>query len=157
MAGLVFGWEEWAAAPDLELPAVKVKIDTGARTSALHALEIEPFGPARTRRVRFLVHPSPDRPEAEAACEAPLLDRRPVRSSNGQAELRCFIRTRLRVGAVERTVELSLTDRGLMTYRMLLGRRALAAFGALVDPSRTGLQASPEPRLDLSFFARGSE
>lgn len=134
MSGLVFGWEEWAALPSLGLPAVRAKLDTGARTSVLHALEVEPFGPSGRPRVRFQV------PEAEGPgreCEAELHDQRAITSSNGRAEVRCIILTAIRVGAIERTVELSLTDRNLMTYPMLLGRRALAAFGATVDPARS--------------------
>lgn len=166
MAALVFGWEEWAALPALGLPAVKAKVDTGARTSVLHAVALEAFGSIERPRVRFTVPPSPGDSEAPAQCEAELADRRRVASSNGGAEIRPIIRTALVVGGAERVVELSLTDRRLMTYRMLLGREALAAFGAVVDPSRTQLQPAPAaavegpsrpsaPREDRRVSARG--
>ena len=72
----VLGWEEWAAFPGLGLPAIKAKVDTGARTSALHAVSIEPFGPVDKPQVRFIMHPVPDRPEVEVTCAAPAVDRR---------------------------------------------------------------------------------
>ena len=73
-APLEFGWEEWVALPDLGLPALKAKVDTGAKTSALHAAEIEPFGPASKPKVRFVVHPVPQRDDLAIACSAPLVE-----------------------------------------------------------------------------------
>ena len=67
----MLGWEEWAAFPKLNIPAVKVKVDTGARTSALHAVSVEPFGPLENPQVRFILHPIPDKPEIEVVCSAP--------------------------------------------------------------------------------------
>ena len=93
----VIGWEEWVALPDLGLPAIKAKVDTGARTSALHASVIEPFGPADRPQVRFLIQPDPDNPGLEITCSAPVTDRRNVTSSNGETELRYVIAARLRV------------------------------------------------------------
>ena len=92
-APLILGWEEWVALPDLDLPAIKAKVDTGARTSALHAFFVEPFGPARGRKVRFGVHPIPSRDDVAVACTARLLGRRLVRSSNGEREQRYVIET----------------------------------------------------------------
>src|SRR5499426_2486988 len=89
------GWEEWVALPELGLPAIKAKVDTGARTSALHAFYAEPFGPTRTRKVRFGVHPMPDRDDVEIECTARLVDQRQVRSSNGEREQRYVIETLL--------------------------------------------------------------
>ena len=87
----VLGWEEWVALPDLEIPAIVAKIDTGARTSALHAYAIEPFGGDKNPHVRFKIHPIPDRPEIEMLCSAKVADRREVTSSNGESELRYVI------------------------------------------------------------------
>ncbi|WP_019959722.1 30S ribosomal protein S6--L-glutamate ligase [Woodsholea maritima] len=121
----VLGWEEWAAFPDLGLPAIKAKVDTGARTSALHAVAIEPFGPANNPQVRFLMHPIPDQPDVEVTCAARAVDRREVISSNGEAELRWVIQTHLKIGERSWPIELTLTNRETMMYRMLLGRVAI--------------------------------
>ncbi len=123
---LRLGWEEWIGLPDLGLPALKAKVDTGAKTSALHASDIEPFGPAAKPKVRFLMHPIPNRPELAIPCSAPVIDRRDVTSSNGEAELRYVIETEMAVGEQRWPVELTLTDRGSMQYRMLLGRQAFS-------------------------------
>lgn len=125
MDTLNFGWEEWVALPELGLPSLKAKIDTGARTSALHAHDIEVFGPAKTPKVRFNVHPIAAKDHVSITCSAPILDRREVTSSNGEAELRYVIETRLEVAGQSWPIEVTLTDRSSMTSRMLLGRQAL--------------------------------
>jgi ribosomal protein S6--L-glutamate ligase len=135
----VLGWEEWVALPELGLPAIKAKVDTGARTSALHAFYVELFGPARARKVRFGVHPVPRRDDIEVECIARMIDRREVRSSNGEREQRYVIETPIRIGEREWPIEVTLTDRGMMSYRMLLGRRAIGG-NVLVDPSSSFLQ-----------------
>ena len=83
------GWEEWVALHDLGLPALEAKIDTGAKTSALHAKDIEPFGSASKPQVRFTVQPIPNSPRVSIPCAAPIIDHRDVTSSNGQTERRC--------------------------------------------------------------------
>jgi len=92
------GWEEWVALPGLGLPALTAKVDTGARTSALHAFDIEAFGPASAPHVRFAVHPIPGRTDVTLACSAPILDRREVTSSNGEATMRFVIQTDIQIG-----------------------------------------------------------
>ncbi len=91
----VVGWEEWLALPELGLPAIRAKIDTGAKTSALHAFEIETFGPAAAPMVRFGIHPIPGREDIARYCTATIVDRREITSSNGDREARFVIRTRL--------------------------------------------------------------
>lgn len=120
------GWEEWLSLPELGLPALKAKVDTGAKTSALHAFDIEPFGPSSAPRVRFAIHPIPNREDVVIPCSAEVVDRREIVSSNGEAELRFVIRTQLAVGERRWPIEITLTDRGAMSYRMLLGRQALS-------------------------------
>ncbi|MEL7097883.1 MAG: 30S ribosomal protein S6--L-glutamate ligase [Pseudomonadota bacterium] len=122
---LNFGWEEWIALPGLGLPALKAKIDTGARTSALHAQDIEVFGPQAKPKVRFNVFPVAGDTSVQVTCSAPILDRREVTSSNGEAELRYVIETTLEVGGQHWPIEVTLTNRDGMTSRMLLGRQAL--------------------------------
>lgn len=119
------GWEEWVSLPDLGLPALRAKVDTGARTSALHAYEIERFGPASKPKVRFAVHPIPGRDDLSIPCSAEIIDRREVISSNGEAESRYVIRTNLKVADQVWPIEITLTDRRGMSNHMLLGRQAL--------------------------------
>jgi ribosomal protein S6--L-glutamate ligase len=138
-APLILGWEEWVALPQLGLPAIKAKVDTGARTSALHAFHAEPFGPARGRKIRFGVHPIPNRDDVAIECTARLIDRRLVRSSNGEREQRYVIETAICIGEREWPIEVTLANRNMMSYRMLLGRQAIAS-GVLVDPSSSFLQ-----------------
>ncbi|XBQ14935.1 MAG: 30S ribosomal protein S6--L-glutamate ligase [Oceanicaulis sp.] len=135
----VLGWEEWAAFPGLGLPAIKAKVDTGARTSALHAVAVEPFGPESAPQVRFIMHPIPDQPEVEVICSAPAVDRREVTSSNGESELRWVIEARVRIGGREWPIEVSLTNRETMQYRMLLGRTAIRD-DMVVNPTRSCVQ-----------------
>lgn len=119
------GWEEWVSLPGLSLPAIKAKVDTGARTSALHAVAIEPFGTDKNPQVRFIMHPDPADPTLEVICSAKVLDRRSVTSSNGSTELRYIIDVTIKVGGKKWPIEVSLTNRETMGYRMLLGRSAL--------------------------------
>ncbi|KZY06058.1 MULTISPECIES: 30S ribosomal protein S6--L-glutamate ligase [unclassified Sulfitobacter] len=125
MEELIFGWEEWIALPELGLPALKVKVDTGARTSALHAHDIEVFGPASKPKVRFNVYPIAGREDIAITCSAPILDRREVTSSNGESETRFVISTRMAVAGQSWPIEVTLTNRATMSSRMLLGRQAL--------------------------------
>lgn len=143
----VLGWEEWVGLPDLGLPAIKAKIDTGARTSALHAFLIEPFGPSHAPHVRFGIHPIAGRHDIEIYCSAPILDRREVTSSNGERELRFVIQSMLSIGGRSWPIELTLTNRETMSYRMLIGRQAIRA-DVFVDPSASFLQ----PRLSYKLY-----
>ena len=144
---ITLGWEEWLAMPELGLPAIKAKVDTGARTSALHAFDIETFGSARAPKVRFAVHPIPGRDDLSITCSAPVKDRREVTSSNGESEMRFVIETLLDVGAGQTwPIEITLTDRTTMASRMLLGRQALRE-DVIVSPSDKLLR--PERSYDV--------
>ena len=150
---IILGWEEWVALPALGLPAIKAKIDTGAKTSALHAEQIEVFGPIVTPSARFVIRPAPRRPEIAVTCTARIVDRRTITSSNGIPENRLVIAADLELGGHRWTIEVSLSDRREMSYRMLLGRQALQAGNVLIDPStsfvqpRLGFKAYGKPRL----------
>ncbi len=122
---LQFGWEEWVGLPDLGVPALRAKVDTGARTSALHAFDIETFGAASKPKVRFTVHPIPGRDDLIIPCSAEIVDRREVTSSNGDKEMRYVISSTLAVNGQSWPIEITLTNRASMTSRMLLGRTAL--------------------------------
>lgn len=130
----MLGCREWVSLPVLGLKAIKAKVDTGARTSALHARAIEQYGSGTKMRVRFLVHPIPLHPFIEIACDAAVKDLREVVSSNGEKEQRYIIETPMAIDGREWMIELGLTNREAMTHRMLLGRQAIPT-DVLVDPA----------------------
>ena len=136
---IVIGWEEWCVMPDLGLPLVKAKIDTGAKTSALHAYDIKIFTKDGEKFVRFKVHPMQGNNKIEKICEARLVDKRGVISSNGEREKRYVIETALEFGNKTIHAELTLTSRHKMAFRMLLGREALRKARFTVDPSKSFL------------------
>jgi len=132
------GWREWVALPAFGVRAVKAKIDTGARSSTLHAFDVELFRRAGKPYVRFTVHPYQRSVEGEVTAEARLLDMRNVRNSGGKVELRPVVETAVVLGDLTWTIELTLTGRDEMGFRMLLGRQAVRN-RFLVDPSRSYL------------------
>ena len=146
---LKVGWREWVALPDLRVEAIKAKIDTGARTSALHAYRIEPFRRAGALWLRFQLHPIQRSEAMKVACEARAIDERAVRNSGGGVERRYIIKTVLKLGEASWPIELALANRDQMGFRMLLGRTALRG-RALIDPGRAYLlgarTAPPRPR-----------
>ena len=145
---LVLGWEEWVAMPDLGVPAIKAKIDTGAKTSALHAEKIEEYTSGAISRVRFTIRPAPRRPDISVVCTAPIIDHRPVTSSNGITENRFVIETTIGIGGQAWQIEVSLSNRRDMTYRMLLGRQALKGGSVLIDPGASFVQ----PKLRYGLY-----
>jgi hypothetical protein len=137
MNNFTIGWREWLVMPELSIPAIKAKIDTGARTSALHAFSVEPYEENGLQMVRFGVHPLQRRLDVEIICAAPIKDFREVSDSGGHREMRYVIETDIQLGAQTRRVEMTLTNRDNMKFRMLLGRTALV--GILVAPDRSYL------------------
>ncbi|RUO56335.1 ATP-dependent zinc protease [Pseudidiomarina homiensis] len=132
------GWREWGALPDLGITAIKMKVDTGARTSCLHAFKLEPFSKDGENWLRIWVHPEQDS-DREHMCEAKIHDQREVTDSGGHTELRYVIKSKLKVGDFYDDVELTLTNRDSMKFRMLLGRQAMRGV-FLVDPDASYLQ-----------------
>jgi len=134
---ITVGWQEWLAFPEMGLPAVRVKVDTGARTSALHARRVEHVERDGVLSVRFTVNPLFRGRKLAVRCEAPVVDEREVTSSSGHTESRIVIGARLRLGikadAPEWPIEVTLTDRRGMRFPMLLGREAMAG-RVVVDP-----------------------
>ncbi|MDX1492834.1 MAG: RimK/LysX family protein [Longimicrobiales bacterium] len=130
---LILGWREWAALPGLGVDAVKAKLDTGARTSSLHAFDMERFQRDGNAMVRFEIHPEQRSREGAVEVEAEVVDERWVRNSGGARELRPVIETEVRLAEKSWIIELTLTRRDEMGFRMLLGRQALRK-RAVVDP-----------------------
>lgn len=121
----VVGWRENVALPDLQVKDVKAKVDTGARTSAIHAYRVREKDVEGRLHVEFTIHPVQRKKVPEVKCLVPVKDRRWVRSSNGKRELRYVIETNVELGDLRFPIELTLTDRDQMGFRMLLGREAL--------------------------------
>ncbi|MEC4986016.1 MAG: ATP-dependent zinc protease [Oscillatoria sp. PMC 1068.18] len=121
----IIGWRERIALPELGITEVKAKIDTGARSSALHAFDVDIFQRDGQEMVRFKVHPHQKDSQTTVVAEAKLLDQREVRNSGGVAQLRPAIATVVELGGIQWQIELTLTNRDVMGFRMLLGRQAL--------------------------------
>ncbi|MCW8999428.1 MAG: RimK family alpha-L-glutamate ligase, partial [Kangiellaceae bacterium] len=133
---IVVGSEEWCAFPQLGVPAIKARVDSGAKTSSLHAFNIQTFKRDGEAWVSFEVHPLQQNRRTVVRCEAKVIDRRSVKSSSGTSEKRYVIKTMLRSGGEHWEVELTLTNRDSMGYRMLLGREAMVG-RILVDPAES--------------------
>ena len=133
---LTLGWREWVGLPELGLPEIKAKVDTGARTSTLHAFELHTFSEGGKPRVRFKMHPLQKDSQVVVNCVADIVDERFVTDSGGHREQRLIISTPLTIGPWSWPIEMTLTARDNMMFRMLLGRTAIKGI-AMVDPSRS--------------------
>jgi len=138
----VIGWREWVALPDLEIPAIKAKIDTGARSSALHAYDLRYFTRAGRHMVRFKVHRLQRDTGHVVEAVAPLVERREVKNSGGQTTVRPVILTTLEMMGESWTIELTLVRRDEMGFRMLLGRQAVRE-RFVVDAGRSFYNGKP--------------
>jgi len=135
---LTLGWREWVGLPDLGLLRIKAKVDTGARTSTLHAFEVKTSDVDGQQKVEFLVHPKQGDQDTVVRCVADVIDRRSVRDSGGHNEMRWIIRTPVSIGGQTWPIEMTLTERDNMRFRMLLGRTAIAGV-ATVNPQKSYL------------------
>lgn len=135
---ILLGNEEWCSLPALGIPAIRARVDSGARTSALHASHIEPFQKEGVQWVSFKVHPIEGMPKTLIECEAEVSSRRSIKNTSGQSERRYVVKTQLKIGDQSIDIELSLADRTQMEYRMLLGREAMAG-RMVVDPEESCL------------------
>ena len=142
---LVVGWREWVTMPELGIERIKAKIDTGARTSSLHAFDIECLKYRGRDIVRFKVHPLQRQSRSLIVCQADLHDERIVRSSSGHSALRPVVLTRLQVGPCFWDIELTLTNRDKMGFRMLIGRQAIRKH-VLVHPGKSFILGARKPK-----------
>lgn len=134
---LKIGWREWMTLPKLGISSIKAKIDTGARTSSLHTFKIQPFTDEEGKlKVEFGVHPIQDRKDIELICTADVIDKRMVKNSGGQEEERYVIKSKLQIEEISWDIEITLSNRDNMKFRMLLGRTALKNH-VIIDPSKS--------------------
>jgi hypothetical protein len=138
----VLGWREWVALPDWDVPHLKAKVDTGARTSSLHAFDLEIFHVDDTRWVRFDVHPWQRSTADAVSVETPVFSARDVKSSSGLIDHRPVVRASILLGGVRVDAEITLTRRDEMGFRMLIGREAIRR-RFLVDPGVSYLGGRP--------------
>lgn len=139
----VAGWREWVALPALDVPWVKAKLDTGARSSSIHAFDIEEFERDGAPWVSFAIHPWQRSEVDTVRSELPVVDRRAIRSSTGHEDERLVVRTTIRVVGHDLDAELTLANRDDMGFRMLVGREAMRGV-LLVDPGRSYLGGRPK-------------
>lgn len=148
---VVLGSEEWCSFPELGIPAIKARVDSGAKTSALHAINIAPFVKNDTNWVKFDINPIQNNVRTIIHCEAPLIDKRIVKSSSGFREQRYVIQTVLKLGNETWNIEMTLTNRDSMGFRMLLGREAMMG-RVIVDPEKQYLLDAPSEELLTELY-----
>jgi len=137
-SSMVAGWREWVSLPSAGVPWIKAKLDTGARSSSVHAYDVTVFGEGATERVRFRVQPWQESGKDAVVVECPVHDRRRVRSSSGHSEERIVVMMSIQILGRLIDAEMTLTNRDEMGFRMLIGRQALRQ-GFLVDSSKSFL------------------
>ena len=148
---IIVGSEEWCAVPQLNIPALKARVDSGAKTSALHAVNIVQFKKEGMPWVSFDVHPIQNDGKTTVHCEALVHDKRKVKNSSGSSEVRFVIKTVLSIADDTWEVEITLTNRDNMGYRMLLGRQAMSG-KMLVDPEASCLLGEPTPDILNQYY-----
>ncbi|WKW45590.1 30S ribosomal protein S6--L-glutamate ligase [Myroides sp. JBRI-B21084] len=152
---IIVGSEEWCSLSDLKVPAIKVRVDSGAKTSALHAENITPFEKNGEKWVKFVIHPIQRNVKSAINCEAKIIDKRVVKSSTGTRESRFVINTEITLGEQSWVIELTLTNRDSMGFRMLLGREAMTG-RIIVDPDEHFKLGSVTPEKLKEYYNTGN-
>jgi len=150
----IIGWKEWFSLDCLGLPAIKGKIDTGAKTSSLHAFNIENFYIEDVEYVKFDIHPLQKNKKLTRTCMARVVDRRMVSDSGGKKEKRFVIKSDLRIGETKIRIELTLANRDSMSFRMLLGREAVKQARMIVDISKSFVQCKKGKKEILKLYGK---
>lgn len=153
---VIVGSEEWCTFPELNIPTIKARVDSGAKTSALHAINISPFTKDGENWVKFDINPLQNNTKVVIHCEAPLIDKRIVKSSSGYREKRYVIKSELKVGDARWHVEITLTNRDSMGFRMLLGREAMSG-RIIVDPEQRYLLGQPTAEKLKEYYDKNEE
>ncbi|OIQ00144.1 MAG: hypothetical protein AUK35_03120 [Zetaproteobacteria bacterium CG2_30_46_52] len=133
---VLIGAQEWCAFPELGIPAIKMRVDSGAKTSSIHAFDIKKFERDGVEWVSFDVHPLQRDKKTTKRCEHVLVDRRHIKSSTGEQQKRYVIRTQMQMGDLSYDIDLTLANRDSMGFRMLLGREAMNG-RVIIDPGQT--------------------
>jgi hypothetical protein len=142
----ILGWREWVSLPELGIEQLKAKVDTGARTSALHAFDVKLVERDGDKWVTFRLHPNQKEIDTVVECEAKVIDEREVRDSGGHSELRYVIQTLMTIGKETHRIEVTLTNRDSMGFRMLIGRTAMHD-RYLVNPTQSYLIGKRKKRI----------
>jgi len=121
----IIGWREWVSLPDFGIDKIKAKVDSGARTSSIHAFNMEIYKRQKNKFVKFSIHPDQNTEKSKKTCRAKIIEFRKVKSSNGQTELRPVILTKVKILDDIRLIEMTLTNRDEMGFRLLLGRESV--------------------------------
>ena len=153
---VILGSEEWCSFPEMGIPAIKARVDSGAKTSALHAVNIAPFLKDEQNWVKFDINPIQNNQKTVIHCQAPLIDKRIVKSSSGFREQRYVIQTNITVGLATWPIEVTLTNRDSMGFRMLLGREAMSG-RILVDPEEKYLLGQTTTENLTDFYKNTTE
>ena len=148
---IIIGSEEWCSFPLINIPTIRARVDSGAKTSSMHAVNITPFKKEGTPWISFEVHPLQNNGKTTVHCESPVYDKRKVKSSTGNSELRYVIKTILSIAESTWEIEVTLTNRDTMGYRMLLGRQAMSG-KMLVDPEASFLLGEPTEELLFNYY-----
>ena len=147
---LLIGWREWAKLPDLDIPLIKVKIDTGAKTSALHAYDINIVKLQGKDFAQFVLHPLQRNDDICRTVCAEIVGMRTVKSSSGHKEERVVIRSTIQIGDYAWEIDITLTNRDIMHHRMLLGRKAMSKL--LVSPTKSYCQGVITTKQALNIY-----
>ncbi len=155
LSKMLIGWQEWCALPEFNVPYIKAKIDTGAKTSSLHAFNIKEFRKKNQKYVSFEIHPVQDDNDISLKAKAKVIDERYIMSSNGHKELRYVIQTDLILGTAVIPIELTLSNRDPLRFRMLLGRDALS-ISSIIDPAKKNCLGKKSRRSVINFYKKNS-
>ncbi len=150
---VLVGWQEWVLLPDLNIKYIKAKVDTGAKTSALHAFNIQEVIKDKKKYISFDIHPVQGNDDIVISSKALVIDERYVTSSNGIKEKRYVIKTKLCIGDHEYSIELTLTNRDSLRFRMLLGRDALKTH-CIVDPAKKNCLVKYESSFIKKYYKK---